>query len=89
MLQASAADSLARVAGAKHDYITLYVSQSNVADTCRASAWRSSAQQYLLYSWYTKGICGIKLAAKPGTSNHGTLFFFVSRLTTHKREDVL
>jgi len=34
------------------------------------SAWRSSAQQFLLYNWYRKGQCGISLAAKPGTSNH-------------------
>lgn len=34
------------------------------------SAFRSSAQQYLLYEWYLKGICGITLAAVPGQSNH-------------------
>jgi hypothetical protein len=34
------------------------------------SAWRSSAQQYLLYKWYLGGGCGIQIAAKPGTSNH-------------------
>eukprot|EP01127_Copromyxa_protea_P013370 TRINITY_DN3590_c0_g1_i3.p1 TRINITY_DN3590_c0_g1~~TRINITY_DN3590_c0_g1_i3.p1 ORF type:complete len:137 (-),score=26.64 TRINITY_DN3590_c0_g1_i3:70-480(-) len=42
----------------KNDYITLN------------SAFRSSAQQYLLYNWHAKGMCGIPLAAKPGTSNH-------------------
>lgn len=57
-LQTAAADSLASAAQSKNDYITLN------------SAFRSSAQQYLLYQWYTKGICGIGLAAKPGTSNH-------------------
>lgn len=34
------------------------------------SALRSLAQQYLLYEWYQAGICGISLAASPGTSNH-------------------
>jgi hypothetical protein len=36
------------------------------------SALRTIAQQYLLYSWYQNGRCGIKLAAKPGNSNHET-----------------
>jgi N-acetylmuramoyl-L-alanine amidase len=57
-LQTSAANALASAAKSKNDYITLN------------SAWRSSAQQYLLYNWYQKGICGISIAAKPGTSNH-------------------
>lgn len=57
-LQASAADALKSAAMSKNDYITLN------------SAFRSSAQQYLLYNWYNKGICGIGLAATPGTSNH-------------------
>lgn len=57
-LQSSAASSLAKAAQSKNDYITLN------------SAWRSSAQQYLLYNWYSKGQCGITAAAKPGTSNH-------------------
>ena len=36
------------------------------------SAFRSCAQQYLLYSWYQMGggLCGIQIAAVPGTSNH-------------------
>lgn len=35
------------------------------------SAYRSSAQQYLLYRWFLNGKkCGVKLAAKPGRSNH-------------------
>lgn len=41
MLQSSAADSLVRAANQKHDFITLN------------SAFRSSAQQYLLYTWYS------------------------------------
>ena len=57
-LQSSAANSLKAAAQSKNDYITLN------------SAWRSSAQQYLLYNWYNKGICSISIAAKPGTSNH-------------------
>lgn len=57
-LQSAAADALASAAKSKNDYITLN------------SAVRSSAQQYLLYEWYLNGICGIGLAAKPGTSNH-------------------
>jgi len=40
------------------------------------SAYRSLAQQLLLYRWYLAGRCGISLAAKPGTSNHeGALAF--------------
>lgn len=34
------------------------------------SALRTLPQQYLLYSWYKAGRCGITLAATPGTSNH-------------------
>lgn len=36
------------------------------------SMLRTVAQQYLLYSWYLNGQCGIGLAAKPGASNHET-----------------
>jgi hypothetical protein len=57
-LQSTAADNLVSAAQSKNDYITLN------------SAFRSSAQQYLLYNWYLKGICSIGLAAVPGTSNH-------------------
>lgn len=57
-LQTSARDALAAATLSKNDFITLN------------SAYRSSAQQYLLYRWYLSGICGIALAAKPGTSNH-------------------
>jgi hypothetical protein len=35
-----------------------------------ASALRTLPQQYLLYHWFEDHRCGIKLAAKPGTSNH-------------------
>jgi LAS superfamily LD-carboxypeptidase LdcB len=58
MLQSAAADNLASAAASVNDYITLN------------SAWRSSAEQYMLYQWYLKGICSISLAAAPGTSNH-------------------
>jgi hypothetical protein len=34
------------------------------------SAFRTVAQQYLLYRWYEVGRCGIPIAASPGTSNH-------------------
>jgi hypothetical protein len=36
------------------------------------SAFRTVAQQYLLYRWYQTGRCGIGLAAHPGLSNHET-----------------
>ena len=57
-LQASAASALLTATKAKNDYITLN------------SAYRSSAQQYLLYQWYLAGKCNIGLAAKPGQSDH-------------------
>lgn len=57
-LQSAAADSLAAAAAATGDYITLN------------SAFRSSAEQYMLYQWYLKGMCYISLAAAPGSSNH-------------------
>ena len=34
------------------------------------SALRTLPQQFLLYSWYKAGRCGISLAATPGNSNH-------------------
>jgi hypothetical protein len=34
------------------------------------SAYRSVAQQYLLWRWYQAGRCGITAAATPGRSNH-------------------
>jgi hypothetical protein len=34
------------------------------------SAFRTVAQQYLLYEWYLQGRCGITAAATPGRSNH-------------------
>ncbi len=34
------------------------------------SAFRTVAQQYLLYRWYLAGRCGIAVAAHPGRSNH-------------------
>lgn len=57
-LQSSPASKLRSAAIAKNDYIILN------------SAWRSSAQQYMLYQAYLHGQCGITAAAKPGTSNH-------------------
>lgn len=57
-LQSAAADSLENAARAVNDFITLN------------SAFRSSAEQYLLYNYYMQGRCGITLAAAPGSSNH-------------------
>ena len=34
------------------------------------SAYRTVAQQYLLYEWFLRGRCGITAAAEPGRSNH-------------------
>ena len=34
------------------------------------SAYRTVAQQYLLRTWWERGLCGIPAAAKPGRSNH-------------------
>jgi hypothetical protein len=56
-LQAGAAEALEEAASTGG---TIYVN----------SAIRSLAQQYLLYSWYRNGRCGIGLAAQPGRSNH-------------------
>ncbi len=43
----------------------------NVSATVQInSAFRTVAQQYLLYRWYLNGRCGIAAAAKPGRSNH-------------------
>src|SRR5215831_18349837 len=36
------------------------------------SAFRTVAQQYLLYEWFQQGRCGIAAAATPGNSNHET-----------------
>jgi hypothetical protein len=57
-LQTAAADSLVSAAKSKNDYITLN------------DAFRTSAEQYMLYQWYKQGRCGITLAAAPGSSNH-------------------
>lgn len=35
-----------------------------------SSAYRSVAQQYVLYKWWKAGQCGIQIAAVPGASNH-------------------
>ena len=78
-LLSAAASSLASAAKSKNDYITLN------------SAWRSAAQQYLLYNWGAKGICGINLVATPGTSNHeggraidtSNYSYWLTTLTSH------
>ncbi len=51
---------------AKADLIK--VSQSSTVQV--NSAFRTIAQQYLLYQWYLNGTCGIADAATVGTSNH-------------------
>jgi hypothetical protein len=49
------------------------------------SMLRTVAQQYLLYTWYQNGQCGIGLAATPGNSNHETgLALDVSEYSTWK-----
>ncbi len=35
-----------------------------------SSAYRTLGQQYLLYTWWRAGQCGIQVAAAPGSSNH-------------------
>jgi hypothetical protein len=57
-LQSAVADNLVSAAQSVNDYITVN------------SAFRTSAEQYLLYKWYLNGQCGITLAASPGSSNH-------------------
>lgn len=55
------------------------------------SAFRTVAQQYLLYRWYQQGRCGITAAATPGRSNHETgravdvsnYSSYVSRMSAH------
>lgn len=57
-LQTPAAAALAKVAAARNVKLSIN------------SATRSLPQQFLLYSWYKQGRCGIGLAATPGNSNH-------------------
>ena len=45
--------------------------ESNAGEPMQINSMlRTVAQQYLLYDWYKRGRCGIKLAATPGRSNH-------------------
>jgi hypothetical protein len=57
-LQPGAKDALRRVIKAKGEQLIV------------TSAYRTVAQQHLLYSWFQQGKCGISLAARPGKSNH-------------------
>lgn len=57
-LAPGAASALKNAATQANDSITI------------SSAYRSLAQQYLLYKWYQAGQCNIQAAAVPGTSNH-------------------
>ena len=57
-LTRDAADALRRAAGRGRGTIRV------------TSALRTLPQQYLLYRWKQRGRCGIRAAARPGTSNH-------------------
>ncbi len=57
-LQQNVADGLLKVVAARGSKVHIN------------SSLRSLPQQFLLYQWYLSGRCGIKLAAKPGNSNH-------------------
>ncbi len=57
-LNPMAAAALERATTAANDFITLN------------DAYRSVAQQYLLYKWWQQGRCRIQIAAPPGDSNH-------------------
>jgi len=57
-MQKPGADALNRAMGATTRQMTMN------------SAYRSLAQQLMLYQWYLMDMCGISLAARPGTSNH-------------------
>jgi hypothetical protein len=61
-LQAPAADALARAAASLPSGARIQVN----------SALRTLPQQYLLYTWYQRGLCTqvVSLAAPPGSSNH-------------------
>lgn len=55
------------------------------------SAFRTVAQQYLLYRWYQQGRCGITAAATPGRSNHQSgraldLANYSSRITAMRNQ---
>jgi hypothetical protein len=53
-----------------HDAL-LQALESNRAEAMMINSMlRTIAQQYLLYDWYKRGRCSIKLAASPGRSNH-------------------
>ncbi len=57
-LQPAAAASLRQVLAAGGHLLTV------------VSAYRTAAQQVMLYRWYRTGRCSIPLAAQPGRSNH-------------------
>jgi D-alanyl-D-alanine carboxypeptidase/Putative peptidoglycan binding domain len=57
--QPGAKDALRRVISAKGNQLLTI-----------SSAYRTVAQQYLLFSWFKNRACGISLAARPGKSNH-------------------
>lgn len=57
-LAPAAKNALIATAQAANDFITLN------------DAYRTVAQQYVLYRWWQQGRCGIQVAAAPGASNH-------------------
>lgn len=57
-LAPAASDALKRATTAANDFITIN------------DAYRTVAQQYVVYRWWQQGRCGIPLAAEPGASNH-------------------
>lgn len=57
-LAAGASTALRSATTARNDFITI------------SSAYRTVAEQYLLYKWWQAGQCGIQLASTPGASNH-------------------
>jgi len=57
-LNPSAANALLAATNQMNDFMTIN------------SAYRTSAQQFLLYQWYLRRQCGITAAAPPGGSNH-------------------
>ena len=53
-----------------HDALVAALDASKSEPMTINSMLRTIAQQYLLYDWYKRGRCHIKLAATPGRSNH-------------------
>lgn len=52
------------------DALVLFAEEHPTQPVEITSMLRTVAQQYMLHRWYTRGTCGIGLAAEPGESNH-------------------